>query len=380
MTKADMKYLVYHHDDLTMKRIKDARDHDKTVWDKLETSLYRLKMQDAIDDLPQFRDEFDENSQENWLHDHVEYLPNVKQRLSDNLTLKIEGSKLLKVLNNIVYMKLDKTVVVKGSSEYYELIAKAQEDLDERGFRILDAFGIEPVVNPFDIDVDTSCLVGDMFPTNGIGELFGKTTHFKTFFMIDLAFCIAHGLKFHGEDIEQGLVIYVAAEDINGVVNRFRALSDYYGVSIDRENLKIIRPTELDLLDENSMEYIESKLRTYNKKAKLMVVDTLVKAAKGFDLVNASGWSTIVANLEKYVMPHVGNVCCITHPSKRVSDEPAGTGTRINGADYVYKLERESSTSMTTNLSCVKNKNGVHFKDRVFKFKLDAGYNTLVPA
>jgi len=59
-------------------------------------------------------------------------------------------------------------------------------------------------------------LIGDndrpLMLQNALVQVVGKEKSAKTFFTLEMAFCIAFGLKFHGLDVTQGQVVYILAE------------------------------------------------------------------------------------------------------------------------------------------------------------------------
>src|SRR5262249_38770796 len=82
---------------------------------------------------------------------------------------------------------------------------------------------------------ETKWLVGDekrpVLIAKGLWLNYGLFKGGKTYLSLELAFCIAFGLEFHGLPVTQGNVAYVVAEGgIQRIVNRVLALCEKYGL------------------------------------------------------------------------------------------------------------------------------------------------------
>lgn len=75
---------------------------------------------------------------------------------------------------------------------------------------------------------DDSPLVEDFAYENGLIALIGKYGTYKTFILLELAFCIAVGADWHGRRVQQGLVVYVYAEGRHGIGKRLTACKAAY--------------------------------------------------------------------------------------------------------------------------------------------------------
>src|ERR1700686_2143180 len=78
---------------------------------------------------------------------------------------------------------------------------------------------------------DLGFLIGDedrpILLEGSLWQVFGKKKSAKTFYCLELAFCIAFGLDFHGMPTKQGQVIYILAEGgMKRNFKRVRALFD----------------------------------------------------------------------------------------------------------------------------------------------------------
>ena len=72
--------------------------------------------------------------------------------------------------------------------------------------------------------------VQGLIPEGALVCLYGAPGEGKTFVTIDLALSIAAGVDWHGREVKQGAVVYIAAEGGGGVKARARAWLKHHGV------------------------------------------------------------------------------------------------------------------------------------------------------
>ena len=65
--------------------------------------------------------------------------------------------------------------------------------------------------------------VQGLMPEGALVCLYGAPESGKTFVCVDLALSIAAGVPWHGREVKQGAVVYVAAEGGSGIKARARA-------------------------------------------------------------------------------------------------------------------------------------------------------------
>src|SRR5690606_31096689 len=75
-------------------------------------------------------------------------------------------------------------------------------------------------------------LVDGYFEADSLDLIFGEPGCGKSFISIDLGCCIATGTSWHGHEVKQGMVIYIAGEGHNGLARRFKAWERIHGVSL----------------------------------------------------------------------------------------------------------------------------------------------------
>ena len=226
---------------------------------------------------------------------------------------------------------------------------------------LLDALTLEP-----------RFLIDGLLPENSLGEMFGSSTHYKTFIILNMLFCIAHGIPFHGREVKQGRVIYMAGEGREGLLKRLTALSEHYGVPLDR-NMFLVPDINVDLLDKDSVQSLANFLRTKGK-SEMIVFDTLPSYTRGMDTNGDTHWNVIKGNLQDLISPLVNVISWVMHTNLSSKDRAKGTGQRFNDSDFVLQVKRDKTK---TSIIYRKVKDGEHPEPIEFTMKSVAG--SLVP-
>ncbi|ULR50596.1 AAA family ATPase [Streptomyces deccanensis] len=76
-------------------------------------------------------------------------------------------------------------------------------------------------------------LVGDLLQMNTTARIIGPSGTFKSFVLLDMAGHVGTGMRWHGQYVRQGTVVYLVAEGEQGIRKRVRAWEQHYGVRMD---------------------------------------------------------------------------------------------------------------------------------------------------
>jgi hypothetical protein len=117
---------------------------------------------------------------------------------------------------------------------------------------------------------------------------YGESRCGKTFLAVDLACHIAAGMRWRAMDVEQGVVVYVAAESPKSVERRAKAWMLHHG--IERPPLVVVRST-VDLLthDTEAVIALLARIAREHERVALVVIDTLARAMVGGRCRGAGG-------------------------------------------------------------------------------------------
>ena len=125
--------------------------------------------------------------------------------------------------------------------------------------------------------------VEDFLTAGQMSVLYGPSNSGKTFFATDLSLHVALGWRWRDRDINQGGVLYVAAEGSYGIRNRIVAFRNHYGIST-KVPLTVI-PTTVNLFNEDAA--VQRLINTIKVKAQqfggisMIVLDTLARVMSG---------------------------------------------------------------------------------------------------
>lgn len=67
---------------------------------------------------------------------------------------------------------------------------------------------------------DHDCVIDELLETETLDLIFGDPGFGKTFFAVEIALSVASGTQFHGRDVMQGRVFFIAGEGHNGLAQR----------------------------------------------------------------------------------------------------------------------------------------------------------------
>lgn len=214
-------------------------------------------------------------------------------------------------------------------------------------------------------------LVRDLLATTALGIVFGHPSAGKSFLALDLACHVALGWPWNGLKVEQGLVVYIAAEGAAGLRNRLAAFMAHHKVS---DMMLAIIPTPINLQDPNAdtdrlIATIEEAARQRGLKLALVVIDTLAKTF-GAGKENTDDMSPYVANCER-VSSHFECCVLIVHHRPKDSDsrEPRGHSSLKAGVDTVILVEA-GDPKIATVLKQKDGEDGVRFAFRLQQVEL----------
>jgi len=193
-------------------------------------------------------------------------------------------------------------------------------------------------------------LIKGVLGREGLSVLYGDSNVGKTFVALDLAFHIATGKPWRGRRVEQGVVVYVAAEGGNGIQNRIAALKIKHGV--EDADLFVI-PASVDMLRPdadcgaiiNAIRKIEAMT---GKKVKFVVIDTLSRALAGGNENDSTDMGSFVRNCDRLRHAARTHLMVVHHNGKDAakgarghSSLRAAIDTEIEVADGVISFVKQ---------------------------------------
>ena len=116
-------------------------------------------------------------------------------------------------------------------------------------------------------------LVEDHFPEKSINEIWGESGSGKSFFALDVALSVAHGIDFLGRyKTLKSSVLYIASEGWDGIFKRGKAWEQAHGLALP-DNI-LICPNAVDL-PEDWETFIKAAKVKFGDYPRLIIIDTL---------------------------------------------------------------------------------------------------------
>lgn len=184
-------------------------------------------------------------------------------------------------------------------------------------------------------------LFRELFYEGSVGMICAGTNKFKSFIANYLAWIISTGSAFNGKKAKQGLVVYIDYEGQNNFFVRVRGLEKLHE-RLDIDNIAQIRT---DLMLSNSA-IVEELIHSINEWAaskelevRMIVVDTLSRAASDLDENNSGHMSKFLGRLKKISLGTGAAVLVLHHPGKGNYKGPRGSSAIPGGFDFVLLVE-----------------------------------------
>lgn len=183
-------------------------------------------------------------------------------------------------------------------SDFYAVDLSAQPRKPRRLFSISFGEAARTALNQ-----RSEPLIKGLLEQSAFSVLYGNSNVGKTFVAIDMACHIASGKRWDGRKVEQGLVVYVAAEGGRGTHQRLQAFKNKHKLQ-DKDVLLELVPCPIDLrssaADVRELQELIAELETkYGRKIILLVIDTLSRALAGGDENSSVDMGLFIKNCDR---------------------------------------------------------------------------------
>jgi hypothetical protein len=193
-------------------------------------------------------------------------------------------------------------------------------------------------------------LIDNLFPEDAVCLLSGMKGTYKSFFALDAALTMTHGLGlFHGHKAQSGAAIYFAGEGAGGLGKRIAAWRQFHkrdmidGVAVRspfwlvRTPINILRPEDVNRI----IATIKQAEDQYECEFRSLWIDTVSRAIQGAKEDEVT-WGAVIANCE-YIKGEIGHrMSCfgIAHQGKDgMTRGTRGSSVAECNADAVLTLE-----------------------------------------
>ena len=190
-------------------------------------------------------------------------------------------------------------------------------------------------------------LVKGWLPERGVAGLVGDTNIGKTFAALDLGVSISQGWDWLGVPVQQGAVVYVAAEGSFGMRARLKAVAKHRNVSLGQlsafgligEGLDLrSKPHDADRLIEQVRQFAKDE----GQPVKLIVLDTLNRMMAGGDENSSTDMGSLIASATRVAEATGALVLLIHHTGKDASKGARGHSSLKANLDTLIIVERKT--------------------------------------
>lgn len=197
---------------------------------------------------------------------------------------------------------------------------------------------------------ETSWLIRTYLELDSLVSIFGDSQAGKSFVAIDMSCHIAHGMKWCGRKVKQGVVLYIAGEGQHGLKRRLQAWHEFHG--LPKKNIAI-RTVPVKLCDPTHTADLIKKIREFlvDVKPALIVIDTLNRNWGVSASENETGAMTAFVDGMSELRGATG-ACVLTVHHVGHSDKSRGRGSiaLYDGIDFEYRIERSGNPDMVNTL------------------------------
>lgn len=127
-------------------------------------------------------------------------------------------------------------------------------------------------------------LIEDLLERDSLAIVFGASGTYKTFVVIDMALSVAMGKDYHGRNVHQGTVVFIAGEGDAGFSRRTAAWFCHHG--LEQTGIPFLKSNGGIVLSEDRMEEITRHLdavQAHHGKLDLICLDTLDRTIEGVE-------------------------------------------------------------------------------------------------
>lgn len=187
-------------------------------------------------------------------------------------------------------------------------------------------------------------LIDNYFEANTISIIWGDTMAFKSFLALEVCFCVAAGLDWHGQEVKQGSVLYVCGEGANGIARRITGLRQKYNVW--NEIPLYVSSGSRDMMERDAMKEVISFGKSLGTQINLVMVDTVNRNFSGEE-----NSSKDVAKAYKHLdMIKEAFDCSLAmvHHTGKSGTIIRGSAAWVQNVDASYEMKRSAKTFYTT--------------------------------
>ncbi|CAB5151273.1 Primase, C-terminal 2 [uncultured Caudovirales phage] len=187
-------------------------------------------------------------------------------------------------------------------------------------------------------------LIDDYFEASTISIIWGDTMAFKSFLALEVCFCVAAGIQWHGKEVRQGTVLYVCGEGANGIARRITGLRQKY--NIWEEIPLYVSHGSRDMIEWEAMKEVIAYGQSLQTKINLVMVDTVNRNFSGEEN-SSKDVAKAYKHLDKVKETFDCSIAMVHHTGKS-GTTIRGSAAWVQNVDASYEMQRQSKSFYTT--------------------------------
>lgn len=189
-------------------------------------------------------------------------------------------------------------------------------------------------------------LIEDYIEKDSLSLIFSPPSSGKSFILVDIACCIATGTAWHGREVKQGPVFYIAGEGHNGMARRFAAWSRHHNVPLKGSGL-YKSERAVSLYNEESaaelFDVIKEMTEIHGVLPAMVVIDTLARNFGGGDENSTEDMGQFISHIDNYIRnPFKCNVMTAHHSGHNM-DRARGSSALKAALDSEYQVIKDGA-------------------------------------
>ena len=184
-------------------------------------------------------------------------------------------------------------------------------------------------------------LIKTLFESNALGQIFGATGSGKSFVVLDMAYCIAAGLDYHGLAVKQGNVAYICGEGFRAIGRRVKALQNKYDADVDGKLFISEQPGAF--IDIGVTSEVAEAIKEIGN-VNLVIIDTYHRNMGGGNENSADDFGLVLRNIDAFLKPLNVAVLIVHHSGHMETDRSRGSSAIRAAMDFEYQVNKNSDT------------------------------------
>lgn len=206
--------------------------------------------------------------------------------------------------------------------------------------------------NLLKLDMKIDWIVQDYLEANGLCQMFGAPGSGKSFFALDMAYCIASGIDFFGKKVKKTNVLFIAGEGFTGLKKRAKALHDKYNAEVGDISFSM---QAAEFLNEQSCMDVADRIKNNVGGFGAVFIDTLNRNMGGGDESSTKDMTLFISNVDKYIRSLGCAVYIVHHSGLNDADRGRGSSALYGALSTEIKISKEKDGTALTAL-CTKQK------------------------